>query len=119
MPCSHTHTPPRGPQTVLSAAEANGSRRSAAARAAAAGEDVDPAAGWGLSAADIEEAVGFGSGSSSSSPTGSSGRVHAVEEVRGVLLPVLEARLRMQAEALAAYCHPQVSLPCRRQRRGR
>jgi hypothetical protein len=76
-------------------------------------------AGWGLSAADIEEAVGFGSGSSSSSPTGSSGRVHAVEEVRGVLLPVLEARLRMQAEALAAYCHPQVSLPCRRQRRGR
>ena len=31
-----------------------------------------------------------------------------MEEVRGVLLPVLEARLRMQAENLAAFCHPKV-----------
>ena len=67
---------------VLSAAEANGSRRSAAAEAAAAGEDMDPAVGWGLSSADIEEAVGFHIFSSSSSPTCGSGRVHAVEEVK-------------------------------------
>jgi hypothetical protein len=31
-----------------------------------------------------------------------------VEEVRSVLLPVLEARLRMQAESLAAFCEPKV-----------
>jgi hypothetical protein len=73
-----THSP-----AVLSAAEANGSRRSAAAEAAAAGEDTDPAVGWGLSAGDIEEAVGFHTfSSSSSSPTSGSGRVHAVEEVK-------------------------------------
>lgn len=72
---------------MLSAAEANGSRRSAAAEAAAAGEDTDPAVGWGLRAADIEEAVGFHTfSSSSSSPTGGSGRVHAVEEVKKITI---------------------------------
>ena len=79
---AHARTCAHSP-AVLSAAEANGSRRSAAAEAAAAGEETDPAVGWGLSAGDIEEAVGFHTfSSSSSSPTGGSGRVHAVEEVK-------------------------------------
>ena len=79
---AHARTCAHSP-AVLSAAEANGSRRSAAAEAAAAGEETDPAVGWGLSAGDIEEAVGFHTlSSSSSSPTSGSGRVHAVEEVK-------------------------------------
>ena len=89
--------------TVLSAAEANGTRRSATAAAADAGRDIDAGFGWGLSAADIEEALGLSRGSPSSAD---SGRERAVEEVRGVLLPVFEARVRMQSESLAAFCLP-------------
>ena len=55
-----------------------------------------------------ERSTALAPGSGAGSSTGDSGRVHAVEEVRAVLLPVLEARLRMQAESLAAFCNPKV-----------
>ena len=91
---------------MLSAAEANGSRRKAAAVVGHGAGLEHLWVGWGLGASDIEEAVGFSSSTTCTSGVG--GREHAVEEVRSVLLPVLEARLRMQAESLAAFCEPKV-----------
>ena len=91
---------------MLSAAEANGSRRKAAAVGGHGAGDEHLWVGWGLGTSDIEEAVGFSSSPPSASGVG--GREHAVEEVRSVLLPVLEARLRMQSESLADFCEPKV-----------
>ncbi len=91
---------------MLSAAEANSSRRKAAAVGGHGAGHEHLWVGWGLGASDVEEAVGFSSSTTCASGVG--GREHAVEEVRSVLLPVLEARLRMQAESLAAFCEPKV-----------